>query len=577
VADELAQVLDQSVVARLSSPRSYERGVIYLEEGRVGTLRASAGRVAATVQGTDEYAVDLAADGSRLGFACSCPVGREGGFCKHCVAVALAWLREHGPPIPTLDDAKHHLEGLPRDELVDLLIEHAHEDEQLARRLLLMTVRPAQGAAADVQSLLALIDQAFACHGFVPYREMWGWVKGIHETVDVLEGLLEGGRAADVVELAEHALAAVERALDHVDDSDGEMGDVIGRLERLHRDACNEANPDPVALAERLFRWELGGHWDIFDQAAVRYADVLGDAGLARYCELAEEAWADVPALGPGDQSREFNGSRFRITRIMEGLAGLTGSLADQVAVRERNLSSGYRFLEIAELCQEHGDDDAALEWAERGMAAFASDPDPRLRAFVIDEYRRRGRTADALKQSIAAFAERPTLETYRELANDAIAASEWTERREWGLAILRGPEPGTPVFSRRPWLHARGRSELVRVFLSEDDLDSAWQAATEGGCTRDLWLELADRRRDQHPEDALEVYQHHVEGVIEGKDKRAYAEAARLIDKTVRALFLECGRAADFDRYVEDVRMRHKAKRNLMKAMADLKPVSAA
>lgn len=577
MADDISLVLNESVVARLSSPLSYERGVIYLDEGRVGVLRATAGRVAATVQGTDEYAVELSADGDRLRFACSCPVGREGGFCKHCVAVALAWLREHGAPVPTLEDAKHHLEGLPRDELVELLIEHAHDDEQLARKLLLMTVRPTTAAGADLQSLRALIDQAFAHHGFVHYREVWGWVRGIHETIDVLDGLLQDGRAGETVELAEHALAAAERALDHVDDSGGEMGDVIGRLQQLHLDACEQASPDPVALAERLFRWELGSAWGVFDQAAAPYWDVLGDAGVERYRQLAEEAWAEVPPLGPGDQSREFAGSRFRITRIMEGLAAMTGGLADQVAVLERNLSSGYRFLEIAGLCREHGEDDAALEWAERGMTAFASNPDPRLRAFVTDEYRRRGRTADALEQSIAAFRSRPTLETYRELADDATALGVWTERREWAVRILRSPEPDTAVFSRRPGLHARGLSELVRVFLWEDDLESAWQAATDGGCTRDLWLELADQRRDQHPEDALEVYQRHIEDVIAGKDKRAYAEAAQLIDERVRALFLECGRAADFDRYVEDVRARHKAKRNLMKAMAGLKPVSAA
>jgi hypothetical protein len=114
----------------------------------------------------------------------------------------------------------------------------------------------------------------------------------------------------------EHALKLAERALDHIDDSGGQMGDAIARIEELHLDACSKARPDPEALAERLFAWEL-----------------------------AEEAWAKVPKLAPG----------------------------------ERDLSIGYRFLQIAELCREHGEDDAALEWAEPGMAAFAEDADPRL------------------------------------------------------------------------------------------------------------------------------------------------------------------------------------------------------
>jgi hypothetical protein len=489
----------------------------------------------------------------------------------------LAWLRENGRAAPTLDDAGRYLRTLSQPELVGLLIEHAHEDEQLARKLLLMAAKPTGEKHTDVRSLIAFIDQAFAHNGLVPYREMWGWVQGIDDTIDVLDELLEDGRAAEVVDLSEHALAASERALDHVDDSDGHMGPVIARLQQLHLDACEIANPDPVALAVRLFTWEVSGPWDIFDRAVVRYANVLGDVGVARYRELAEEAWAGGVPLGPGVQSQRLDSSRFRIMRIMEALAQSTGRLADQIAIRERDLSTAYSFLEIARLCHEHGDDDAALHWAERGMAAFADDPDPRLRAFLRDGYRRRGRSADAYENSIAAFVARPSLETYRELAADATALGEWAERRAWALAILRDQHSDAPTFSRLPWLRARGLSDLVRVFLWEGDVDGAWEVANDGGCTRALWLELAERRRDTHLEDALDVYSREVEDVIGGKDKRAYAEAARLIDETMRALYLECSRLADFDAYVEDVRTRHKAKRNLIKAMAGLGPTPTA
>jgi uncharacterized Zn finger protein len=108
--DPLTDVLTESLVASLGGPRSFERAVAYLEDGMVGPLRASAGRVAARVQGTHGYAVELEADGQGLGFVCSCPVGSDGAFCKHCVAVALSWLRAHDAPGPTLDDARAFLD-----------------------------------------------------------------------------------------------------------------------------------------------------------------------------------------------------------------------------------------------------------------------------------------------------------------------------------------------------------------------------------------------------------------------------------------------------------------------------------
>jgi uncharacterized Zn finger protein len=375
----------------------------------------------------------------------------------------------------------------------------------------------------------------------------------------------------------EHTLKAAEGALEHIDDSAGQMGDVIARLEELHLDACARARPDPTVLAGRLFAWELEGRWDVFDQAVSRYAEVLGEAGLARYRELAEEAWAEVPKLAPGEDSSERYGSRLRVTRIMQALAHSSGNLAEEIAVAERDLSISYRFLQIAELCRERGEDDAALEWAEHGMEAFAEDPDPRLRAFLVEEYRRRGRSAEALELSLQAFSARPGLESYRELATNAKALGVWDEQRRWALTLLRQPEPDPPGSMRHPSLRGRGCSELVRVLIWEGDPDAAWEAAGEGGCTRDLWLKLADLRRAEHPEDALGVYRRHVEDVIAGRDKRAYAEAVRLIDETMRALYAESGRPEDFDAYVEEVRAGHKAKRNLMKMMAGLEPACAA
>lgn len=570
MSDQLSSVLNEAVIERLASPRSFGRGEGYFEEGRVGPLRADAGRVSATVQGAADYVVQLRAEEGGLRFSCSCPVGAEGEFCKHCVAVALSWLKDQGLSTPTLDDARAYLQTLPPGSLVELLIEHAHEDEQLARRLLMMTTRPQQGASVDVVSLRALIDQAFAYHGFVHYREVWGYVRGIEETIDSLDELLAQGRAGEVVELAEYALAAFEQALEEIDDSDGQMADVAARLEELHLDACRLAELDPVALAERLFEREMEGDWDVFDRAVLRYADVLGDSGLERYRELARARWAKVPELAPGENSRERFGGRFRITRIMETLAELSGSLTDQIAVRERDLASAYSFLQIAELCRSHGDHDAALEWAERGMAEFPDAPDSRVRTFLIEEYRRRDRIADAIEHSWTAFVSRPTLDAYRELATDAKALGEWTERRTAAIPLLKTPEPAedtkTPCWSR----HA-GNSELARVFLWEDDPEAAWQAAGEGGCVDTLWLQLADLRRAEHPEDALTVYRRQVEATIAGKDKRSYAEAVRIIDQTIRPLFTECDRPADFDAYVAEVRATHRPKRNLMKAMDGL------
>ncbi|MDR2987598.1 MAG: SWIM zinc finger family protein, partial [Nocardiopsaceae bacterium] len=76
--------------------RSFERGTGYLRA--VSGIEAVGNQVVATVSGSSDYLVVLTmpdkAAGTRLRGECGCPYGQEGFFCKHCVAVGLALLRD---------------------------------------------------------------------------------------------------------------------------------------------------------------------------------------------------------------------------------------------------------------------------------------------------------------------------------------------------------------------------------------------------------------------------------------------------------------------------------------------------
>ncbi|MFB6613809.1 SWIM zinc finger domain-containing protein [Streptomyces sp. NPDC085524] len=76
---------------RLAGARSFERGLGYLSE--VSRLETGDEAITATVDGSDAYEVELAEDedGGLTGW-CDCSYGREGNFCKHCVAVGLTVL-----------------------------------------------------------------------------------------------------------------------------------------------------------------------------------------------------------------------------------------------------------------------------------------------------------------------------------------------------------------------------------------------------------------------------------------------------------------------------------------------------
>jgi uncharacterized Zn finger protein len=277
-----------------------------------------------------------------------------------------------------------------------------------------------------------------------------------------------------------------------------------------------------------------------------------------------------VPPLGPKRTDAATYGERFRITQIMEMLARQTGDVEAVVAVKRRDLSSAYAYLQIAEAYRAARKHDLALEWAERGVKAFPDRTDWRLREFLAGEYHRRQRHDEAMALVWAAFAEAPALEQYRTLKAHADKSGRWTEWRAKALGVFRQSIAAAKREVRGDrwgWHRAADHTELVRVLLWEHGVEAAWREATEGGCSNGLWMELAGKREAKHPEDALRVYQRQVEPVVNQKNNQAYREAVGLLRK-VHGLMKRLGRTAEFASYLESVRVAHKAKRNFIKLL---------
>jgi uncharacterized Zn finger protein len=570
--------LERRAPSRMAGARSFERGEDYFDGKRVKAVNEHDGTITATVQGSRSYRVKLWIENEDLDYSCTCPVGADGEFCKHCVAVGLAWLegghrkrsgKNDEPAAVNMEDVRAYLSGQDKKALVEILIEQATDDDHLRQRLFLKAAKKGS-KALNLATYQGAIDDAVGIDGFVDYRSAYDYAHGIEEVIDSVEERLKEGHAAEVISLAEYALEAVEEAMGSVDDSDGDMGNILERLQELHHDACKKAKPDPEALARRLFEWELHTDYDTFYGAAETYASILGKKGLAVYQTLAEEEWVKVPALRPGQNDSEKYGKRFRVTHIMETLARQKGDVEAVVAVMKHDLSSAYHYLQIAETYKSAHKYDLALDWAERGVKAFPKRTDSRLREFLAEEYHRRKRSDEAMSLIWAEFAESSSLEEYKNLKDHAQRIGQWAPWREKALDYLRNEiarAKDQRQENRWPWYHKADHSELVRIFLWEKDVEAAWREAQEGGCSNDLWLELAAKRDKEHPEDALPIYQRQIEPTLDRKNNEAYAETISLLRK-VHGLMVRLGREVEFRTYVNQLRAAHKPKRNFMKLL---------
>ncbi len=539
----------------------------------MGKRAASEDSVKAKVRGSASYQVELwLDDDDEPAYNCSCPVGQEGRFCKHAVAVALVVTDPGADPSASAEagvDVRGYLEGLDHYVLVDLLVGRAAEDDIFDARLRMDAAR-AGGGSANPAVFRHAIDEAFVVDDYVGYREMYDYVANVNSVLDSLQDLVGDGHAEQVIALAEHAIDRAEDAVGSVDDSDGWMSGIAERLHDLHHDACLAVKPDPVTLARNLFdRERHAGDLDVFFGAAGTYADVLGDKGLVEYRRLAQEEWDALPSLGPGQEERSYSSRRFRITNIMESLAALTGDVDAVVDVLARDQSCAYQFVRIAEVYRGAKRYEDALAWAEKGLALHGGS-DSRLVEAAAQEYHRAGRGEDAVRVAWDAYDATPGLRTYQQLAEQAQRADLWPDWHEQALELLRKritQANKQPTKGRAsPWSsYGLDSSTLVEVLLFDGDVEQAWTEANGAGCRRVLWLRLAALREAEHPLEVIPIWQAEVERRIDAKNNQAYAEAVDLIARVGR-LMLAADRAPDFSPYLMKLRATHKPKRNLIK-----------
>lgn len=427
----------------------------------------------------------------------------------------------------------------------------------------------ASASSLDVKALKQSIRNAIETD-FIDYYHMRSYVEELSDVTKMLESLLEDGYAAEVQELSLYAVDCMKNAYNNMDDSDGGAGYEMECWQEIYLRACKAAPPENDAerelLADTLFEREMHSELDEFYGSAEKYARLFGAAGMARFRELVERAWNKLPVLKPGEKE-DYRGDRYRITSMMESLARASGSVDDLVAIKARDLSVAYHFLQIAEILGKAKRFDEALAWVEKGVAAFADDPDSRVEEYLAELYKQRKEFDKAVSIVWKIFERQPSLHSWETLKTFSKKAKDW--ENEWQQRALdhirhhiaQEEKRGANYF-RKP-----DHSLLVEIFLHENDIESAWKEADAGDCNAGLWRSLGEKCGNTDPLRATSCWQRLVEPIINRKKNDAYAEAVRMM-LTIGKWMKQADKESEFTHWIQEIRLRHKPKRNLMKLM---------
>lgn len=582
----LATALTLDTIKLLSDSKTFARGLAYFHDGVVGLVKEESGTLHASVQGTHRYHVTLSVDeDGEIDYDCSCPVGGDGIFCKHAVAIALSWLENSGEEvfhadeaakpkkkrITTADQLRQYLETLPETELRDLLMKAADRDRNF-RDKLLFAAKSSNGSG--IVALRSIINRATKVPANLDWNDAWQYGERLIDLAELLAKHIDNSDAK-LVELIEQAITQAENRLEQVDDSNGEIYPAIERLRQLHLLACCRLSPDPIALADRLFRYQMDGAWDTFCQILPDYAAALGDGGLAHYRRLVEEKWSALPALTPGQEHKDRDSRRPRIESAMTELAKHRGDVDALVAIKAHNLSYPMYFLNLAELLKQHRRFDEALDWAEKGIAAFPKDRIEGLMTFVIDEYQRRKNHEAVEKMAWQRFELRPNSEAFFLLLKTAKLIERLATLRQKALEHLEALVSAEEKPGRKPSAWPSGtrntRDTLVEIYFAEKNAETMWATLKGGPTNTTLREKCAAMRGESHPEDAIQLYFKLLPMKVEAGARNARYEDAVRIVQAIGKLRKSQGQKADFQQELARIRLDYKTKRSFIKALAVL------
>lgn len=534
-------------------PDAFELGMELFKKGRVRSFHVNDNVATARVKDAFNHHVKITRTEEKLIFSCCCYFGRINDSCHHVIAASLYWHKKYNKNLNAKKEKQlefhKYLLTCSKKILISKIL-----DGNITwnpTRLELKNPNVFKDDHFDKRKWKKLFTKTVKSGQTISDYEASDYARNLEYLIDALIELPQQEYADSILMLSEYALSEISGTLDYIEDSNDHIGVLLDKIQKLHLTVCKISQPNPLKIAEILFKWQREDNSNVTCRNLASYIDVMGDKGLLKYRALAESDWSKTSPIGSYDfntedwvyenNSSEAErldidnqwakwGSRYSITAIMTELEKLDGDLNSLTDIMAHDLSTLYNYIEIAQLYLKNGFLDKALEWAEKGFNSFGGydNSSPDFIIFIVNLHLELGHNDKAMSLAWASFKEWPTMGTYLVLENHAIVANQKQKWREKTIFHTK------KQFEREGISDNEGYSLIVDIALHEGEVDTAWNEAQKEGCYNFIWLSLAQARGEKHPADAIQICQEQINILIQTKK----------ISKSERELiikFLEC------------------------------------
>ena len=561
--------LTESSIRSFASEQSFERGREYYHSGAIYNTIRQGNTLLADCVGTYTYHLRIELDeGGIQSTSCTCPYD-FGGYCKHLVALLLTYIHKPGEfterkPISAL------LEDVDKATLVTVLTKlsdrHPEFSTWLETILPPATVTPAESQPRPVSQVSESAWRKRIKNVLRPgrgyyddYESSYSASNDLDEVTNSASEILSAGDAQGARTILLALLEELYDAYEMFDDSDGDLG--------------NSADYAGEILAEAILSADLDEkERKSLERKLAPIAKDLSDFGIEDGVEIAllalEYGWETHPEY-VNDFTADLDSAKLNVLehqgRTVEflSLCQQTGQHlrhaqkllqlgdTDEAIHVAYQLTDPNQVLAIAKALRESNHLPEAITLAEHGLTLGGQKY--HLAAWLAPLEESQERLEPALQAHLAAFAEAPSLDTYKHIQQ--LSGERWKKLQPKQMEIL---------------LQSGRLDALASVYLHEQQWDEAIVIAEKNTYDYSLREKVADAVIAYRPDWVIRISIQEAEKLIEPTQSKYYPHAARWLAKAKQA-YIKSGRATEWQNYFTQLKTTYVRRPSLQKELARL------
>lgn len=248
------------------NPTILNRGLQIYRDGQIRSIKETViGLWSAKVKGTTLYDVAIRLQNDNIqSVQCNCPYNRS-EYCKHVLAVLL-YIKDSLVVDQPLDppDSPHEqvandsiqdlLDNLDKNELIQLVNAVRLDNAEIDKTITLKYGSPTSKKENDYRKIVkSIFTKAYRKNSFIDYHETFALSKKSEPLIRQLQEWSEERKHNEVAKLSFEIMLALSKAVSHMDDSGGVMGDIFFTAKQFLASSTSACDQDVKQSLCKLF------------------------------------------------------------------------------------------------------------------------------------------------------------------------------------------------------------------------------------------------------------------------------------------------------------------------------------